>query len=372
MATSSGPPENPPSPPGRGLGYGNVMDQMLSSTDGRNLFRFTKSPHTCSIIGAPMTYGQPFAGTDSGPAMLRDGGLREMLSNLGWRVEDLPDLNFDPDALQLQPSSPPTVFSKLETSFKAKNAELVGRGSEKIYELVLEKFQAGSFPLILGGDHSIAIGSLAGVLSAHPDVGVLWIDAHTDINTPFISGSGNMHGMPVGLHIEGMSPAVEATSNIPGLNWMFTESGERKIPQLRADSIVYVGLRDVDPPERHLIQSLGMKAFTMHEIDRYGVGHVMEMALDHLLKDNPDRRLHLSYDIDAVDPMLAPATGTTVRGGLTYREAHYVAESVAYTGNLVSAEIVELNPTLSNDDGARETVELGLQLITSFMGKSII
>ena len=135
---------------------------------------------------------------------------------------------------------------------------------------------------------------------------------------------------------------------------------------------MYVGLRDVDPTERAWIRELGIQAFTMYDIDHLGIGAVMDRAREHLLKNNPDRPLHLSYDIDAVDPLLAPATGTTVRGGLTYREAHFVAEFLAQTGNLASAEIVELNPSLSDDDGANETVELGLQIITSFMGKSII
>jgi arginase len=158
-------------------------------------------------------------------------------------------------------------------------------------------------------------------------------------------------------------------ARVPGFAWLDS------VPKLQPEQIVYIGLRDVDAAERDLIRSLGILAFTMHEIDRYGIGKVMEMALGHLLNETTghgNRPLHLSYDIDAVDPALAPATGTTVRGGLTYREAHYVAEAVAYTGKLASAEIVELNPSLSHAAGAEETVELGLQLITSFMGKSII
>jgi len=159
---------------------------------------------------------------------------------------------------------------------------------------------------------------------------------------------------------------VASKEVVPGFEWL------QDAPRLQPDSLVYVGLRDVDTEERKLIQSLGIAAYTMHEIDRYGIGQVMDMALHHLCAENPNRPLHLSYDIDAVDPVLAPATGTTVRGGLTYREAHYVAEAVAFSGNLASAEIVELNPNLSHDEGAEDTTELGLQIITSFMGKSII
>lgn len=339
-----------------GAGFGIVRDRVIPSyrKNSSTLFQHSADPRTCTIVGAPMTYGQPFVGTDSGPELLRQAGLRKMLSALGWRVEDVPDLEFE--ALQLSEKS--GTFEG-----NAKNHKLVGAGCEMLANAVEKTLKQKRFPLILGGDHSIGMGSLAGILRAQPETGVIWIDAHADLNTPALSESGNMHGMPVGMLMEGVAPDHR---QIPGLEWLADG------PRLSPDSIVYVGLRDVDPAERRLIQSLDIAAYTMHEIDRYGIGQVMEMALDHLCAKNPNRPLHLSYDIDAVDPVLAPATGTTVRGGLTFREAHYVAEAVAYTGNLASAEIVELNPSLSCGEGAEATVELGLQLITSFMGKSII
>ena len=136
--------------------------------------------------------------------------------------------------------------------------------------------------------------------------------------------------------------------------------------------LAYVGLRDVDPEERSAIKNFGIAAFTMKDIDRYGIGAVMDMAIAHLLKHDPSRPLHLSYDIDAIDPGIAPATGTAVRGGLTFREAHYVAEAIVETGLLASADIVELNPQLADLNGANETTEMGLQIIASVMGKSII
>ena len=232
---------------------------------------------------------------------------------------------------------------------------------------VQEKINSGYFPLILGGDHSIGIGSLTGILNARPNTGIIWVDAHADLNTPATSGSGNMHGMPIGLLLDHRGgPTTVDHASLP--NFEFLVDG----PRLPPESIVYVGLRDVDPMERTMIRDLGIKAYTMYDIDHYGIGAVMDKALDYLLKDDPSRPLHLSYDIDAVDPMLAPATGTKVRGGLTYREAHFVAEAVAQSGNLASAEIVEVNPSLSDSDGATDTFELGLQIVTSFMGKSII
>lgn len=279
-----------------------------------------------------------------------------MLTSLGWRVDDLPDLDFDViDEFDAGMKDPPN----------ARNCALVGHGASKLADAVETAIQKGRFPLILGGDHSIGIGSMTGVLRARPNVGIIWVDAHADLNTPATSGSGNMHGMPVGLLMDHPTESVDFTK-LPGFEFLVDG------PRLSPDQIVYIGLRDVDPTEREWIRDLGIKAFTMYDIDHLGIGQVMDKTFEHLLKDDPDRPLHLSYDIDAVDPVLAPATGTTVRGGLTYREAHFVGEYVAQSGNLASADIVELNPTLSHGAGGDETLELGLQLVTSFMGKSII
>jgi len=223
----------------------------------------------------------------------------------------------------------------------------------------------GNFPLILGGDHSIGLGSLAGILRAKPGTGVIWVDAHADLNIPGVSDSGNMHGMPLGLMMKELMPD---RSVVPGLEWL--EEGTS--PYLPPDSLVYVGLRDIDKAERHFIRQLGIKTFTMYDIDHLGIGRVMDLALEHLLGKNPDRPLHLSYDIDAVDPLHAPATGTAVRGGLTWREAHFVAESVVKSGALASAEIVEVNATLSDGQGASQTVELGHQIVNALLGEVIL
>ena len=276
-----------------------------------------------------------------------------MLTSLGWRVEDLNDIDFDTIAKEWNGGNTPS----------ARNCGIVGTANKHLADVVEAQLRARRFPLILGGDHSIGIGSLAGILRAQPNTGVLWVDAHADLNNPNMSESGNMHGMPVGLLMEGVAPDH---MKLPGLEWLANG------PRLQPSQIVYVGLRDVDSAERAVIRNLGIMAFTMYDVDRYGIGHVMEMALDHLLKDDANRPLHMSYDIDAIDPIHAPATGTTVRGGLTFREAHFVAEFAAASGNLASAEIVELNPTLSDGAGAKETVELGLHIVTSMLGQSLI
>lgn len=253
-----------------------------------------------------------------------------------------------------------------DLSRNAKNSLIVGKGCEMIADMVGKVFEQGHFPLILGGDHSIGAGSLPGILRARPNTGIIWVDAHADINTPETSGSGNMHGMPISFL---MKDRVDPTA-IPGFEWL--ASPKMSNVYLPTDSIVYVGLRDVDTMERKFIKEMNIKAFTMHDIDKHGIGPVMDKALAHLLEEDGNRPIHLSWDIDAVDPVHAPATGTAVRGGLTYREAHFVAEAVAKSGALASMEMVELNPTLSDGAGSNDTIELGLGLITSLMGKSIM
>jgi len=318
-----------------------------------------------------MTFGQPYVGTDHGPRLLREANLADHLTSIGWRVDDIGDLDFKSIETEInhENNNPNTIPSpsSFRESPDAKNSLIVGRGCEMVAHAVLEAIHEQRFPLILGGDHSIGVGSLAGLLKARPNTGIIWVDAHADLNTPKLSESGNMHGMPVGLLMKDMDLDP---SKIAGFEWL--GSPEMKNVRLDPDSIVYIGLRDVDMKERKIIRDKGIKAFTMYDIDKHGIGHVMDLALGHLFDKDPKRPLHLSYDIDAVDPILAPATGTAVRGGLTYREAHFVAEATAKSGALASVEMVELNPTLSDESGSTDTVELGVGLLTSLMGKSII
>ncbi|RLN58896.1 hypothetical protein BBJ29_000200 [Phytophthora kernoviae] len=310
-------------------------------------------PQTVSVIGAPMTYGQPLLGTDSGPDLLREAGLHKVLVDLGWSVEETGNLNFHPPT-----RNDPVLDPRYG---KAKQSYPVGNGTKQLYEVFKQKASEGKFCLVLGGDHTIGAGSLAGLLSVHPDAGVIWVDAHADINTPTDSDSGNMHGMPISFLMKDMVDS----SKIPGFEWLING------PTINPDQLVYVGLRDVDDFERHVIREKGIKAFSMQDVDRYGIGKTMEMALDHLC-GKKQRPIHMSYDIDAVDPLVAPSTGTRVRGGLTWREAHYVAEAVAETNLLVGLDMVEVNPTLAPGDGAQITVDMALLLISSAMGNRIL
>ncbi|ETI38618.1 arginase, variant [Phytophthora nicotianae CJ01A1] len=310
-------------------------------------------PQTVSIIGAPMTYGQPLLGTDSGPDQLREAGLHKTLVDLGWSVEENGNLSF------VAPSSNDPVLDPRYG--KAKQCFPVGNGTKQLYEIFKQKSGEGKFCLVLGGDHTIGAGSLAGLLSVHPDAGVIWVDAHADINTPADSDSGNMHGMPIAFLMDGMVDS----SKVPGFEWLVNG------PTMKPEQLVYVGLRDVDTFERRVIHEKGIKAFSMQEVDRYGIGKTMEMALDHLC-GKKQRPLHMSYDIDAVDPLVAPSTGTRVRGGLTWREAHYVAEAVAETNLMVGLDMVEVNPMLAPGNGAQITVDMALMLISSALGNRIL
>lgn len=310
-----------------------------------------------------MSFGQPKAGTELAPAAMRAAGLQAALTTLGWRYSDVGDV---------QLSAPASAQSDAgASSGTMRHGETVGLGNESIHRAAHKSAASGNFVLTLGGDHSVAMGSISGIMRARPDLRVVWVDAHADINTPEVSTSGNVHGMPVSFLCRLFDP-----SRYPGYQWL------SQAPKLELSKIVYIGLRDVDAAERKLIKSLGVRAYTMHEIDRFGIGKVMEMALDHVLKPSgfsdaaPTSRgqapLHLSFDIDAVDPTVAPSTGTAVPGGLNYREAHYVCEACAETGLLGSMDMVEVNPQLVPGQGGIATVTAAVQFIGSALGRTIL
>ncbi|OQR94124.1 arginase [Thraustotheca clavata] len=310
-------------------------------------------PQTVSVIGVPMTYGQPLLGTNFGPDMLRNAGLHKVITELGWCAEENGNLEI----------APPTVNDPvIDPDFgNAKSSFAVGNSIKQLADIYEQKAREGKFNLVLGGDHTIGAGSLAGLLRVHPDAGIIWVDAHADINTPMTSESGNMHGMPISFLMENLVDC----SKVPGFEWLADS------PKLKPEQLVYIALRDVDQGEKRILRELGIKAFCMQSVDRYGIGRTMEMALDYLCAEK-QRPIHMSYDIDAVDPVDAPSTGTRVRGGLTWREANYVAEAVAETNLLVGLDMVEVNPSLAPGKGADTTVDMALLLIGSALGRRIL
>nr|AVZ66195.1 liver arginase [synthetic construct] len=276
---------------------------------------------TIGIIGAPFSKGQPRGGVEEGPTVLRKAGLLEKLKEQECDVKDYGDLPF----ADIPNDSPFQIV---------KNPRSVGKASEQLAGKVAEVKKNGRISLVLGGDHSLAIGSISGHARVHPDLGVIWVDAHTDINTPLTTTSGNLHGQPVSFLLKELKGKIP---DVPGFSWV--------TPCISAKDIVYIGLRDVDPGEHYILKTLGIKYFSMTEVDRLGIGKVMEETLSYLL-GRKKRPIHLSFDVDGLDPSFTPATGTPVVGGLTYREGLYITEEIYKTGLLSGLDIMEVNPSL--------------------------
>lgn len=294
-----------------------------------------------SVIGVAIDLGAGTPGVSLGPSAIRYAGVIERLQNIGYDVKDTGDI------VAIKPVSAVSEGTNL------KNLDEVTRVNTELCNRVDQEIQAGRFPLVLGGDHSIAIGTIAGVMKHYRNLGVIWFDAHGDINTAETSPSGNIHGMPVAVSL-GMGH--ERLTSIGG--------SERK---LQAKNIVFVGCRDLDHGERQVLKSLGITVFTMHEIDRMGMTEVMNRAIA-IVSDGTDG-IHVSFDMDSLDPVFVQGTGTRVPGGLTYRESHLALEMIAQTEKLVSAEFVEVNPII---DHKNETAKTPVALMGSLMGEWLI
>jgi len=298
-----------------------------------------------SILGVPLGYGASMAGVDIGPAALRDARLHQRIARLGYSVHDLGDMRLE------RPQSFPEVDDKLKYVREISNA------CEQLAKEVEAILEAKQFPLILGGDHSIAIGSFAGVVSHYKKqdetIGLLWFDAHADINTPETTPSGNIHGMPLATLLGLGAPEL---TNVGGF-----------APKLDPKLCVHVGARDIDTGERELIRKLGIRFFTMREIDERGMSACMDDAI--AIASRGTGGYAVTFDVDVLDPGDAPGSGTLVRGGLTYREAHLGMEKIAEAGGMRSLEIVEINTAL---DVNNKTAELGVELILSALGKTIL
>lgn len=294
-----------------------------------------------SIIGMPMDLGQMRRGVDMGPSAIRYAGINERLKNLFESIDDLGDI----------PIGRPEV--KLDPDTNLRNLELVAEKNDLLAKELDKVIEQGSFPLILGGDHSIAIGTLAGVAKHYNNLGVIWYDAHGDLNTAETSPSGNIHGMPLAVSLGIGHPML---TGIGGYS-----------PKIKAENIVIIGARALDEGEKDIIKELGIKTYTMHEIDRLGMTKVMEEAIAYL-KDKTDG-VHLSLDLDGLDPTDAPGVGTPVNGGISYRESHLAMEMLAESKIITSAEFVEVNPIL---DDKNKTASVAVALMTSLFGEKLL
>lgn len=294
-----------------------------------------------SVIGVPLDLGANHRGVDIGPSAVRYAQLIDHLQALGYKVDDKGDI------------LPNKTNCCCPDESKLKYLDEIARVNTELCALVAEEIRKNRFPLVLGGDHSIAIGTISGVLQHKQRLGVLWFDAHGDINTAETSPSGNIHGMPV------------AVSFGLGHERLIGIGGRQVI--LNPQKFVMIGVRDLDPGEKALLKKLGITVYTMHDIDIHGMSAVMEKAIRQV-SDGTDG-VHVSFDMDAMDPLHAPGVGTPVLGGLTYRESHLAMELISSANIITSAEFVEINTVL---DHRNQTAKTAVALIGSLLGERIL
>jgi len=303
------------------------------------------SPRTIHIIGVPLDLGGGRRGVDMGPSALRIAGLGERIASLGYSVVDDGDLEV------------PIPETRHSGDPRKKYVADIASVCRNLYESARGVLDEGGLPLVLGGDHSLGAGSVAATAAwaqaQSRKIGLIWVDAHGDMNTPSSSTSGNVHGMPLAALL-GAEPAELAT--IGGLR-----------PKVDPERTVIIGLRNLDDRERERVREARIHVFTMKDIDRSGIAEVMERAIELASRDTLG--VHVSFDLDACDPSVAPGVGTPVKGGLDYREAHMVMEMLADSGTLAALDLVEVNPTL---DVRNSTAELGTELALSALGMKIL
>ncbi|HEX7998158.1 MAG TPA: arginase [Pyrinomonadaceae bacterium] len=298
-----------------------------------------------STIGVPLGFGSSMAGVDIGPAALRVARLNQRIAQLGYEVRDLGDLRMvRPDLLT-------------ETTERPKHLREISLACEDLAAEVRNVLSANELPITLGGDHSIAIGSIAGVASffreRNEQVGLIWFDAHADMNTPETSPSGNIHGMPLAALL---GYGAKELTHVAGF-----------APKLDPQFCAHIGARDLDQGEKQLIRQLGIRFFTMREIDERGMAACIDEAI--AIASRAPAGYCVTFDVDVMDPGDAPGSGTLVRGGLTYRESHLAMEKIGEDGRMRSLEVVEINTAL---DINNRTAELGVELILSALGKTIL
>lgn len=299
-----------------------------------------------AVISVSIDLGAGRRGVDMGPSALRVAGLTERVRELGFEVHEAGTVN----------ARDPEISEQGESRLRFLDEILAV--CKETYGLVSRVLQEGSLPLVLGGDHSLSIGSVPAVAAHHRKtgrgIGVLWVDAHTDMNTRETTPSGNIHGMSLAALV---GRGDERLTRLMG----------DAAPVVDPRNVCVLGARSIDGPEKEVVREAGIRVFTMTEVDERGIGDCMDEALERLT-DGTDG-FHVSYDLDGLDPMVAPGVGTPVRGGLTYREAHLVCEKIARAGSMVSLEMVEVNPVLDIRNG---TARVAVDLIASALGQRIL
>lgn len=294
------------------------------------------------IIGAPSTFGKRKLGVDLGPTAIRYAGLISRLKQLDLDVYDKGDIKV-----------PAVNIEKIHSEQKGlRNYDEIIDVNQKLNKEVSASIENNRFPLVLGGDHSIAVGSVSAISKHYNNLGVIWYDAHGDLNIPEESPSGNIHGMPLRILTgEGPKELLELNSNV-----------------IKPENIVLIGMRDLDKGERQFIKDHNIKTFTMSDIDKLGIKEVIENTIEYLKSRNVDG-VHLSLDVDALDPLETPGTGTRVLGGLSYRESHFALELLHQSHLISSMDLVEVNPLI---DSNNHTAEQAVSLVGTFFGETLL
>lgn len=294
------------------------------------------------IIGAPSTFGQRKLGVDLGPTAIRYAGLISRLKQLDLDVYDKGDIKV-----------PAVNIEKFHSEQKGlRNYDEIIDVNQKLNKEVSASIENNRFPLVLGGDHSIAVGSVSAISKHYNNLGVIWYDAHGDLNIPEESPSGNIHGMPLRILTgEGPKELLELNSNV-----------------IKPENIVLIGMRDLDKGERQFIKDHNIKTFTMSDIDKLGIKEVIENTIEYLKSRNVDG-VHLSLDVDALDPLETPGTGTRVLSGLSYRESHFALELLHQSHLISSMDLVEVNPLI---DSNNHTAEQAVSLVGTFFGETLL
>ncbi|HDY9771795.1 TPA: arginase [Staphylococcus aureus] len=294
------------------------------------------------IIGAPSTFGQRKLGVDLGPTAIRYAGLISRLKQLDLDVYDKGDIKV-----------PAVNIEKFHSEQKGlRNYDEIIDVNQKLNKVVSASIENNRFPLVLGGDHSIAVGSVSAISKHYNNLGVIWYDAHGDLNIPEESPSGNIHGMPLRILTgEGPKELLELNSNV-----------------IKPENIVLIGMRDLDKGERQFIKDHNIKTFTMSDIDKLGIKEVIENTIEYLKSRNVDG-VHLSLDVDALDPLETPGTGTRVLGVLSYRESHFALELLHQSHLISSIDLVEVNPLIDRNN---HTAEQAVSLVGTFFGETLL
>lgn len=294
-------------------------------------FKYTKNK--VSVLGVSVKEGQKLTGVEQAPNEIRNGGLLECLKQLGWEVNDLGDLTKETVEKEID-----ALVADNSQTFKynhLQNIEIIGAVNKRLAEINHEESKKNQFVLNLGGDHGLASGTITGMLRTYPDLKLIWFDAHGDCNTPDGSPSGNYHGMPVAHILDWIKKG-----DVKGFEWLDVH--------LKPENLVFIGLRDLDKPEKKLLKDHNIRFYTPYDIDHMGgIRHVMDDTFKYLNCDADQKTpIHVSWDVDGCDPSYIYGTGTKARVGVSERESHYILQRIAATGNLVSLDMVETNPAL--------------------------